>query len=415
MAGRIINSHHARLCTRLLLEGYRVSRQTSVGDDPDYIKEALTNPIKDADLLIVTGGLGPTKDDMTVKAVSEQFGIPLTHSAEVEENVRKLFEIRGRPMPSRGLLQARVPEGAVIFQNRNGTAPGLAVEVRRHGEDSRPHSCWIVMLPGPPRELNPMFDNQVMPFIKERFPQDGQIHTRLIKITGPGESQVEESVAPALAPFKHKGVEVGICARPGEVEISLQCAGKDSEIFVNEAATTIKSIMGDTVFALDTATMESEIVRMLSEKKLSLALAESCTGGLIGHRLTNISGASSVLKAGLVVYSNEAKIEFLDVAPEIIEAHGAVSAETAEAMAVGTRKRTGADYAISVTGIAGPTGGTADKPVGTVFMAVASESGVTVRKRLNMYDRETFKLVTSQQALNMLRRVIGKREQTMKD
>jgi len=299
-------------------------------------------------------------------------------------------------MPVSTRIQAMVPEGATVLMNANGTAPGLAMPTARG---------WLIMLPGPPRELRPMFANQVLPLLEKVFPPPENFVCKVLKTTGVGESVVEEKVDPLLKELFAKGLEIGYCARVGEVDVRLVGRGEKAVELVGEAERIIRQKMGSFVFGIENDPLDGVIVRMLTEAGKTLALAESCTGGFIANRITNISGASAVLLAGLVTYSNEAKQKFLGVRKETLEAHGAVSEETAREMAEGARAQTGADYAISVTGIAGPTGGTDEKPVGTVFMALARPKGETiVKKYRNNYDRETFKFTTSQQALDLLRR-----------
>jgi nicotinamide-nucleotide amidase len=264
---------------------------------------------------------------------------------------------------------------------------------------------WLIMLPGPPRELRPMFTNQAAPLIEKHFPKADHFICKVLKTTGVGESVVEERVEPLLADLIANGLEIGYCARVGEVDVRLVGRGLHAEALVGEAEKIIRAKMGSFVFGVQNDPLEGVIVRMLTETGRTLALAESCTGGFIANRITNISGASAVFLGALVTYSNEAKQKFLGVKKEALEAHGAVSAATAKEMAEGAREQTGADFGISVTGIAGPTGGTPEKPVGTVFVALARPNGATLVKQFhNAYDRETFKFTTSQQALDLLRR-----------
>jgi nicotinamide-nucleotide amidase len=260
------------------------------------------------------------------------------------------------------------------------------------------------MLPGPPRELRPMFLEQVVPLLAKYFPLAAPFVCRTLKTTGLGESLVEERIAGPLQALTKAGLELGYCARVGEVDVRFTARGERASQMVDEAERVARGLLGDLIFAVDDDSLEAVIIGLLKEREKTLALAESCTGGGIANRLTNVPGASAVLLAGLVTYSNEAKQSLLGVRAETLAAHGAVSEAIAREMAEGARRQTGADYAISVTGIAGPGGGSADKPVGTVWMALADAAGTLTQRRLNSFDRETFKYVTTQQGLEMLRR-----------
>jgi nicotinamide-nucleotide amidase len=281
-----------------------------------------------------------------------------------------------------------------VLRNANGTAPGLVMQTPKG---------WLIMLPGPPRELRPMFNEQVLPLLPKLFAKPDAFVCKVLKTTGVGESVVEEKVAPLLTELFKRGLEIGYCARVGEVDVRL--VGRESgEALVNEAEKIIRHKMGSFVFGVENDPLDGVVVRMLTETGRTLALAESCTGGFIANRITNIPGASVVFLAGLVTYSNAAKQKFLGVKSETLETHRAVSEQTAREMAEGARERTGADFAIAVTGIAGPGGGTPQKPVGTVFIALSKQGSTTVKEYKNAYDRETFKFTTSQQALDLLRR-----------
>jgi nicotinamide-nucleotide amidase len=262
------------------------------------------------------------------------------------------------------------------------------------------------MLPGPPRELRPMFNEQVLPLLRTKAPLTAQFVCRTLRTTGLGESVVEERIAPRLKSLTDGGLEIGYCARVGEVEVRFVARGPGAERMVEEAEAILRAEIGKHVYAVNDETLEAVIVRLLTERGQTIALAESCTGGFIAHRLTNVPGASAVLRAGYVTYSNEAKQDLLGVQDATLAAHGVVSETTVREMAEGARRRAKADYAIAVTGIAGPGGGSEEKPVGTVYIAVASAERTVALKQFNRFDRETFKFVTSQQALEMLRRTI---------
>ena len=262
------------------------------------------------------------------------------------------------------------------------------------------------MLPGPPRELRPMFDAFVTPLIKREFA--GEIFIcRTLLTTGIGESRVQELVEADLQPLVKRGLEIGYCARPGAVDVRLVASGARAESLVAEAEAVVQRILGESIFGRDDEEIEQVVVKLFAQKKKTLALAESCTGGLIANRITDVPGASEIFLGGVVSYANSAKEKFLGVRAETLRQHGAVSEAVAREMAVGAREKFGSDFALAVTGIAGPAGGTPDKPVGTVFIALATAAGVEVRMFLNVWDRATFKQVTATQALEWLRRSVS--------
>lgn len=404
MLGRVLNTHQQWLCRQLTDRGYLVQRQVAIADEGRAIQNAVREAADHAGLIICTGGLGPTSDDITRDLIAELLGKPLHEDPRIAAHIEGFFKQRNRPMPPSTLVQARVPAGAIVLENRYGTAPGLAMKLDPNPYRADRKPAWIVMLPGPPRELRPMFLEEVVPFLHREFARDTAFVCRTLHSVGLGESRVEEQIAPALAHLTKAGLQIGYCARVGEVDVRLVFEGCGAEETVNEAADLVYQQIGNHIFAENDANLEGTIVQMLTERKKTLALAESCTGGFIAHRLTNISGASAVLLAGLVTYSNEAKQQFLGVPAETLATHGAVSEATARAMVAGARAKTGADYALAVTGIAGPTGGTPEKPVGTVFIALTDGVRTKVINPFNAFDRETFKYITSQQALELLRR-----------
>jgi nicotinamide-nucleotide amidase len=335
-------------------------------------------------------------------------GRKLEMNEGIREKIGQFFVSRKRPQPARTEVQALVPEGALVLPNSQGTAPGLAMEVS--ADIFRGARSWLIMLPGPPRELRPMWSEHVVPLLRREFPPAGNFVCRTLKTTGIGESRVEEIIVKHLDEQLKAGLEIGYCARTGEVDVRFVCRGPNASACVAAAEKITRRLLRDHVYGVDDEQLETVIVRLLTERKQTLALAESCTGGFVANRITNVPGASAVLLAGLVTYSNEAKQQFLDVSAKTLKAHGAVSEAVAREMADGVRRRTGADYAISVTGIAGPGGGMPEKPVGTVFIGVASADHTSVEHKVNALDRETFKYVTSQQALELLRRVIREKK-----
>jgi nicotinamide-nucleotide amidase len=404
LTGSRLNTHAQWLAGRLTALGYHVTRQLAVTDNGPAIQAAVRESLGRADLLFTTGGLGPTSDDLTRDLIARLLGKSLHQDAAALENIRAYFAARNKLMPERTRVQAMVPDGAVVLPNANGTAPGLAIEVTPNPLRADGKTSWLVMLPGPPRELRPMFDDQVAPLLREKTPLGIATASRMVRTTGLGESLIEERVEGPLRHLLEAGLEFSICGHPGEVEVRVTARGCGAEATVREAEQILQATLGHHVYGGEGDTLEAVLIRELTRRGATLALAESCTGGHLANRLTNVPGASNVLLAGWVTYSNAAKIKCLGVQPPTLEAHGAVSEPVAREMAEGARRESGATYALSVTGIAGPGGGSAEKPVGTVFIGLAGPQGSQVVKMLNPYDRETFKRVTSQQALDLLRR-----------
>jgi nicotinamide-nucleotide amidase len=410
MLGRVLNTHQQWICRKLADHGYVVTSQITIGDAGPGIQRAVREALSRADLVITTGGLGPTSDDLTREVIAELLHRKLIEDKAALVNVESFFASRRRPMPARTRRQALVPEGAIVLPNQFGTAPGLALEISPNPFRDHGRTTWLVMLPGPPRELQPMFGEQVLPLIKQKLPLATAFVCRTLRTTGLGESMVEEQIAAPLKHLTDAGLDIGYCARTGEVDVRLAAGGPGAENRVAEAEEIVRRLVGSHIFGEDDERLEEVVVRLLTARNQTLALAESCTGGYLANRITNVPGASVVLLAGWVTYSNAAKQKFLGVRPETLAAHGAVSEPVAREMADGARRESGVDYAVAVTGIAGPGGGTPDKPVGTVFIALAVEGHTFVLNPNNRYDRETFKYITSQQALELLRRTLSKSE-----
>ncbi len=401
MLGRVLNTHQQFLCRRLADLGHVVTRQVAIADTGSEIQTAVREALSRADLVITTGGLGPTSDDLTRELIAEMLGKKLIKNHDVLAHIEKFFAKRNRPRPAKTDVETFVPEGALVFLNEFGTAPGLAIQIENQKSKIK-NSKWLIMLPGPPRELRPMFDASIAPLIKREFADEIFI-CRTLRTTGIGESRVQEMVADELQPLVQRGLEIGYCARPGAVDVRLTASGADAVSLVKAGEVITKKVFAASLFGFDDDEIEQVVVRLLVEKKKTLALAESCTGGNIAHRLTNVPGASEIFLGGVVSYANSAKETFLGVTADSLAAHGAVSEAVAREMAIGARAKFGADFAIAVTGIAGPSGGTTGKPVGTVFIALASATSVEVKHFLNAWDRETFKQVTAQQTLDWLR------------
>ncbi|HYG36119.1 MAG TPA: competence/damage-inducible protein A [Clostridia bacterium] len=406
MLGRVLNTHQQWLCRRLADLGYVVSRQVAVPDTGPDIQTAVREALTRADVVITTGGLGPTSDDITRDLIAQLLGRELCEDSGVRAHIEHFFEQRKRMMPARTGIQAMVPEGALVLPNPNGTAPGLAMEIRPNPFRSGGQPSWLIMLPGPPRELRPMFAASVVPLLQRELPLKTCFVCRTLRATGIGESVVEAKVSGPLQMLVEAGLELGYCARPGEVDVRLVARSTEASKLVSQAEAIVCAELGSFLFGVDEDDIETMIIRLLSERRETLAVAESCTGGCISHRLTNVPGASAVLLAGFVTYSNAAKQKFIGVKAETLAQYGAVSEPVARQMAEGALQETGANYALSVTGIAGPSGGSAAKPVGTVFIGLAGPFETIVEHNVNPWDRETFKQVTAQQALNLLRRKI---------
>jgi len=383
--------------SKLLAElGIDLHRRSTVGDNFERVVDAVKAALSRADLVITIGGLGPTEDDLTKEAIAEALGAELVSDESSANRIKQYFASRGLAMPARNIKQALVPKEGRVFANNEGTAPGVAFE---HGEKV------VIALPGPPRELVPMAEESVLPYLREKAGSaPSVIKSRVLKIVGLGESAVEERVIDLL---ESDNPTVAPLAHAGEVHLRITAKAEDTDIagrMIREVELKLRERLGDVIYGADEETLEQVVIERLIEQKKTIAVAESCTGGLLTHRLTNISGSSVALLAGIVAYSNESKIKFLEVPREIIGEHGAVSHETAKAMALGVRNVTGADIGMGITGIAGPGGATATKPVGLVYIALSSEEGVSSVEYRFVGSRLDVKARSAQAALVMLRR-----------
>ncbi|MBM3838992.1 MAG: competence/damage-inducible protein A [Verrucomicrobia bacterium] len=406
MLGSVLNTHQQWLCRELANLGYTVERQVAIPDTGPAIREAVREALSRSDLIITTGGLGPTSDDLTRELIADLLGRALDEDAGILSRIEKFFALRRRPMPDRVRVQALVPEGATVVPNHHGTAPGLLLEIPSGQFRKADRASFLLMLPGPPRELYPMFTEQVVPRLKEILPLEHPFASRTLKTSGLGESMIEEKIAGPLEPLVNRGLEVGYCAKFGEVEVRLAARGAEAEPLIREGEAIVRGLLNKHIFGSGPDQLEGVVIRLLTERNQTLATAESCTGGYISSALTNVSGSSAVFLGGVVSYSNESKQRFLHVNPATLERHGAVSEETAREMAEGIRQQLDTTYGLAVTGIAGPTGGTPEKPVGTVYIALAGPPRTLVLHFLNPYDRATFKFMTSRQALELVRRTV---------
>jgi nicotinamide-nucleotide amidase len=348
-----------------------------------------------ADAVIVTGGLGPTSDDLTREITAEVMGLELISDEASMRALEEFFALRGKVMAESNRKQALCPVGADILPNPNGTAPGIYVPPRINERSN----CAVFLLPGPPRELYPMFHGEVVPRLRALAGVENFRDALVLKFTGVGESDFHQGIDADLAAVP--GLEYGYCAHIGEVDLRL--IGEADALATGRAIAV--AAFGQFVISEDGSSMEKTVVRLLKERGMKFATAESCTGGLIANRITNVPGSSEVFTHGFVTYANEAKVGVLGVSADLIAEKGAVSEEVALAMADGALAASGADFAVSVTGIAGPSGGTEDKPVGTAWLAVAERGGVTEAFRVyHPRSRKDFKLAVSQSALDAVRK-----------
>lgn len=394
LLGKVVNTHAAFFGQELFKLGLRVQRQTTIPDGDD-IRSVLEEAFPRCDLILITGGLGPTSDDITREVVAEMLGRELHLDEEILETIRNMFRERGLRASRANDRQATVPEGSVVLKNPLGTAPGLYFPP--DGEKKSPH---LFLLPGPPRELKPMFEEQVYPRLAAmRSEELGNNIWRNFRIYGVGESAIAAKLEKKLAAFTN--LEVGYCARLGEVDLRL--IGLPEA--VDAASEIVREAYVEEIIAESEDSIEKIVIEMLAERGEIVSTAESCTGGLIASTLTDVSGSSAAVHCAYVTYSNQAKTEILGVPPEILAEHGAVSEPVVRAMAEGCLQASGADHAIAVSGIAGPTGGSEEKPVGTVWVGVASKGSETFAKKyFHPSDRISFKQRVTRLALDLLRK-----------
>ncbi|GAB4231167.1 MAG: competence/damage-inducible protein A [Acidobacteriota bacterium] len=383
------------LASRLLPLGFVLRRKSVVGDEPHLLQESLALAIAGADLILLTGGLGPTEDDVTREAVAGFLGRRLREDPELVAQLQRRYRRFGLRMSENNRRQAQVPEGARILPNPVGTAPGLALEAAGR---------WIILLPGPPRELRPMVEDHVIPLLQEVFPVRPR-PLRILKVAGEPESAVDQRVAPLYR--REAQVATTILSSPGIVSLYFLWKGEDpreGEEKLERLVGAVREELGEAVYAEREETLAEALGTRLRRLGLSLAAAESCTGGWVGKLVTDVPGSSDYFRGGVVSYSNEAKMALLGVPAEVLEREGAVSAAVAEAMAAGARRAFAADVAVSATGIAGPGGGSDEKPVGTVYLGLAVANRVRSRRCWFPGDREAVRLRTAHLLLDWVRR-----------
>ncbi|MCP5537834.1 MAG: competence/damage-inducible protein A [Akkermansiaceae bacterium] len=395
LLGTTLNTHGAWIGGELLKLGLRVQRQTTVPDG-NAITEAMAEAMERSDAVIVTGGIGPTSDDLTREAAAEVLGVDLITDEAALRSLEAFFSSRNRVMAEANKKQALNPVGATILPNPHGTAPGIYAPPRMSGD----RLCALFLLPGPPGEMKPMFLNEVVPILRSLADvrDDQQVHT--LSFTGVGESDFHAALHDAFLAIPN--LEIGYCARPSEVDLRL--IGPIDSIV--RAADLAISTFSNECFSHTGESLEEVVVKLLLQRGKKLSLAESCTGGRIASRITDVPGASEVFTHGFVTYSNLAKQQLLGVNETTLETHGAVSKEVAVAMAEGALARSRANIAVSVTGIAGPGGGSEYKPVGTVWIGLATPTTRMAIRKYHPQGREHFKQATSQNALDLIRRAL---------
>jgi nicotinamide-nucleotide amidase len=384
--------------------GVDVRMKAVVGDDVDELTAILRGALDWADVIVLTGGLGPTEDDITRDGVARVLNLSMSEDEAVVSRIRDRFSRRGLTMPDINRRQGMVPRGAVLLDNANGTAPGLWLE---HGQTA------IVLLPGPPREMKPMFEAVVRDRLAPRAGGRG-LFRRVIKITGRTESDVDATVQPIYGRWASQAVPISttILAVLGQIELHLTAAAADrasADRALDAAVQELQSALGDAIYSVNGVGLEGVVAGLLTETHLTIATAESCSGGLLSSRLTDVPGSSAYMQQGVICYSNASKTELAGVPASLIEAHGAVSEPVATAMANGIRERARTDVGVGITGIAGPTGGTPAKPVGTVAIAVSALDQERVRTFQFFGGRDLVKFQSAQAALNMLRLMLTRR------
>jgi nicotinamide-nucleotide amidase len=381
--------------------GVEVRFKSIVGDDRENLASTMKIAMKRSDLIIFSGGLGPTEDDLTREAVAEALGLSLQRDREIIARLEERFARRGYKFSPNNAKQADIISSATVLVNTQGTAPGQWIAGKYDGNDR-----IVMLLPGPPYELKTMFENECLPRLRARIPEQ-HIATRSLRMALMPESQVDARVAPIYKTYSD--IETTILAGGGEIQLHFRCrkdTQAEAEARVEELSTKVEDELGDAIFSRKGETLEQIVSYQLQMRGLTLATAESCTGGMLAERITSLSGSSRYFLGGAVVYSNELKTQFAGVPKELIDRHGAVSREVAKALAEGIRKRCLSSYGIGITGVAGPSGGTEQKPVGLVYIGLAGEEGTQVVERNFPGDRANIRRFSTQQALEMIRRAL---------
>lgn len=398
LLGNIVNTNTQYLAEQCARLGLSMFHQVVVGDNRERLIEVIRTALGRSDVVILTGGLGPTEDDLTKEACAEVMGMPLREDPHTRKRIENYLK-NGifKKIPDNNWKQAQVPEGAIVLDNHNGTAPGLILE--KNGK-------MVVLLPGPPAELIPLFQEQVFPYLKKKQPE--VLRSQMIKICGVGESQVEAELLDLID--RQTNPTIATYAKTGEVHLRVTARAKSEEEakrLVKPVVKEIKGRFGDNIYAVrEEETLEMAVVKLLQKYELTVTTAESCTGGLLAGRLVNVPGASEVFREGFITYANKAKRKYLDVSKSTLKKYGAVSPETAREMAIGGAFAADCDACVAVTGIAGPEGGTEEKPVGLVYIATYVKDKVTVKKYQFKGNREKVREMAVVRALDLLRRSI---------
>lgn len=413
LSGNITDTNKAWLSDQLWRAGFHVAYHSGVRDDPPAIRDSLLLARERSDAVIVTGGLGPTADDFTIEIAAQTFNRPLVLDQPSLDHIYDLFNKMGRPVKDNNKKQAMIPTGAKALFNKEGTAPGVYLEetfLNKFSDRFSNKKIPFYFLPGVPREMKHLFSTFVLPDLLTRQSEPVHLETRFYKCFGVGESDLDFALKDLFDERTTiEGIRVGYRAHVTETSIKLSSWNKDPQLAKKKLLTVEEKILsriGAYVYGGEHDTLESVVGKLLAKKNKTVATAESCTGGLIANRFTNISGASGYFKCGYVTYANESKINMLGVSAQTLESHGAVSEECVKEMALGARVRSQVDYALAVSGIAGPTGGTPDKPVGTVFIGLATPTHCEVKKFHIPRGRDLFKIMVSSLALDWLRKVL---------
>lgn len=398
LLGNIVNTNAAYLAEKCAVLGLSLFHQSAVGDNEERLEDTLKTALQRSDVVILSGGLGPTKDDLTKEVAAKVMEMPLVEDEHTRKRIKGFFKnSQFKTITDNNWKQAQVPEGAIVIENENGTAPGLIME-----KDGKA----VILLPGPPNELKPMFEKDISPYLNKLVPDI--IYSCMVKICGMGESYVETQIAdliehqtnPTIAPY----------AKVGEVHLRVTAKAeseKEAKKLIKPMVKELKNRFGDNVYSTEeNETLEESIINLLREKELTLTTAESCTGGMLAARLTNVPGVSEVFKQGLVTYCNRAKKKLLEVKKNTLKEHGAVSEKTAKEMAKNGAFITGSDVCVSITGIAGPGGGTEEKPVGLVYMACCYNNTCKVKEYQFKGDRNKIREYSVVNALTLLRECI---------
>jgi nicotinamide-nucleotide amidase len=397
ITGHTVDTNSACIAKKLAEIGLPVVYKTAVGDNPKRMEEVFHQALRRVDVVITTGGLGPTDDDVTKRAIVKVFKRNLVFHEEVLEDLKRRFAARGIDMPAINQNQALLPQGAVYLANRIGSAVGIVIE-----ENGK----IFASLPGVPREMQIICEEELIPYLRPKIKR-GHITVRKLRTTGIMESALAEKITPHIK--VPDSVHLAYLPNPGGVDLTITSTAstkEESEPAADNLAASLRTLAGEYIFCEGDDTLESVVGKLLKEKGRKLATAESCTAGLLSAKITDIPGSSDYFERGLATYSNRSKIELLGVPEEILSTYGAVSVQTAEAMATGVREKSGADYGLAITGIAGPDGGTDEKPVGTVFIAVASQKGVRSGRFQFSNDRLMNRRRAVYAALDMLRKEI---------